>query len=716
MSGWAYRGELPERADDAPARPGVPPAGAGAERPAGGPGGGDGDRPMGALGSVIANRYVLASYLGNGRYGEVYKALDRALSDPQFHQEHFVALHLLHDGIAQQTHLLQRLESAYQQPHSWSHPNVVKVRGFGSDRGRYFLAMELLEGATLRSIIDATPGELLPEAEIFAVLRAVGDALQFAHAKGVVHGDVRPEKIFITHEYAIKVLDLLPASVPRTVPFFVEDEAPNGLASPDPRDDVYGLACVAYELFAGRHPFNANSPLEALNAGLGLAPIPGSAPERWHALARALALRREERTGSVAAFLRDLGVKGHETLRPPSEASESPAPAEAPRSQTPAQTEAPGGEPAAPRHERDDDVPVLLDAAPAAVSAPARPAAAPPPPSPPPRPAAAPPPPPPRRAQAAFVPVEPDWPRYERDFELYADVDSRLERRAPRRAPWRVVVLALAAAAAGVAVYAYYEPLRGLAVEWYAMAHVFAEDLLGTVHSRVQAARDDRQAAGSVSGEAAVEAPVIAEAPSAAETPAPATAGEAPERQAPAAERLAPPEEGQAPVAERRAPAQASQVPAATAEEGSHGVRPGPAATPTSVPPFQETAQGGPGPAAPAASEPAALELPSAPITVAEDDAVAAVVVRRGGGALDAVEIVWWTSDGSAVADEDYANLGARTETFAAGQETLALHVPIVVDARPEGTESFYVNVRFADTAHARSAAQRVEVRIVDDD
>ncbi|HEY8519675.1 MAG TPA: protein kinase [Gammaproteobacteria bacterium] len=711
MSGWAYRGESPGRAEGAPA---TMPLDARKERPAGNPGD-DGERPIGALGSVIANRYVLTSYLGHGRYGEVYKALDRALSDPQYNQEHFVALHLLHDGIVQQPRVLQKLESAYQQPHSWAHPNVVKVRGFGSDRGRYFLAMELLDGATLRSIIDATPGELLAEDETLAVLRAVGDALQFAHAKGVVHGDVRPEKIFITHEYAIKVLDLLPASVPRTVPFFVEDA--DGLAPPDPRDDVYGLACVAYELLAGRHPFNANSPLEALNAGLGLAPIQGSAPERWHALARGLALRREERTPSVATFLWDLGVKGHETLRPPSDAPAEArqGPADAPGTATarggPAGAFGPEAEPA-PRRERDDDVPVLLDAAAVAAPVTARPVE-PPPPSPPP------PPPPPPRARAAYVPVEPAHFRYPPDFEVYADVDRRFERRAPKRAPWRGLALALVAAVAGVAVYAYYEPLRGLAVEWYGMAHVFAEDLLGTLRARSQPASGDRPRP-AVGGEATVEAPVIATAPAEQGTAPPIAGAE------PAA---VPTEQAAAPTTAREV--HPGQPPPAAQEQAPRDERAEPA-----VAPAAEAPAGGPRGTAPeaagssaatqaaapaatqaAASQSAALELPSAPITVAEDDAVAAVVVRRSGGALEAADIVWWTSDGSAVADEDYANLGARTERFAAGQESLVLHVPIVVDARPEGAESFYVNVRTADAERARSLpAERVEVRIVDDD
>ena len=148
--------------------------------------------------AVVGKRYVLEAYLGESRYGQVYKALDRSLSDPQLRLEHHVGLHLLGDEIRSQTHLLRKLESSYQQPHLWSHPNIVKIRGFGSDRGTYYLSMELLEGSSLRAVLDDVRPNLLPRARAFALLKAVGDALSYAHVRGVVHGNMRPEKVFVT--------------------------------------------------------------------------------------------------------------------------------------------------------------------------------------------------------------------------------------------------------------------------------------------------------------------------------------------------------------------------------------------------------------------------------------------------------------------------------------------------------------------------------------
>ena len=243
-------------------------------------------------GVVIADRYVLKSHLGRGRYGEVYEAVDRSPSAPG--QDGRVALHLLDHRAARQMHLLQKLEAAYRDPRRWSHANLLKVLGFGSANGSYFVAVEWLDGRSLRVLLEARGSDLaLPEARALALLRGAGEALIYAHAKGAVHGDIRTAKIFITTD-SVKVLDLLPASSPRATPFFVEDAAPSGVTPPDERDDVYGLACVAYELFAGRHPFAGRSPLEASSAGLEPVRITRVSTKQWGAIERGLALRRPE--------------------------------------------------------------------------------------------------------------------------------------------------------------------------------------------------------------------------------------------------------------------------------------------------------------------------------------------------------------------------------------------------------------------------------------
>ena len=89
-------------------------------------------------GSVVADRYTLEAHLGTGRYGEIYRAVDRLLSDPLLLQEHRVALHLLHPRIAQQTRLLQKLESSYRDPHLWSPRTWSKCADSGVSRASIF--------------------------------------------------------------------------------------------------------------------------------------------------------------------------------------------------------------------------------------------------------------------------------------------------------------------------------------------------------------------------------------------------------------------------------------------------------------------------------------------------------------------------------------------------------------------------------------------------
>ena len=255
-----------------------------------------------------------SSDLGRGRYGPVFKALDRALSDPLIGVEHHVALEELPPRIAEQTTFIERLAQLRLHPQSWSHPNIAKVLEFGRDGAKYFFCEQLLEGASLRVVLDASAPDALEEHEVLGILRYVGDALNYAHAKGIVHGDLRLDNVFVTEAYEVKLTGFLPSIELRPEPVFVEDRSTAG--QPHPSDDVYGLACLAYELLTRRHPYDGNTPLEALRAGLTAHPAMNLSPPRWQALSRGLALRREQRTATTPELLAGLGVTGVETLHP----------------------------------------------------------------------------------------------------------------------------------------------------------------------------------------------------------------------------------------------------------------------------------------------------------------------------------------------------------------------------------------------------------------
>jgi serine/threonine protein kinase len=562
-----------------------------------------------AVGSVVASRYTLTARLGHSRLGEAYEAVDRSLSDRELGLEHRVALYLLHRHVAQQTRFLRKLEASYQQPHLWAHANVVKVRGFGCDRGQYFLVTELIEGVTLRALLDDMKGTLPSAAEAFAVLRGVGDALEYAHAKGAVHGDIRPETIFVTGDWAIKVPDLLPACSLRTVPFFLEDVASDALATPDPRDDVYGLACVAYELLSGSHPFGGRSPREASIAGLAPAPNPRIAARQLDALLRALALRRDQRTVSVAAFLEEFGVTGRETLHALRETTQSAVPS---------------------------DLPIIGD----------------------------------HSAEVATPDIGtglPQWVEYQRvatrateapwridpaDVQRHAHLKTVNESRNTGFGIWVVLVAAL-----GVAVYWNYEGLRG-----------FIGNLVAKADSLSAAFAQNGAPASSIATSKVAEV--------------------------------------EAPRAFTHEPAELQQPPPVVARPVAATSASGPAAP-------EKTA-------AVAAAE--TFAFATSVVTVSEARAGASVLIQRRGGtpgesSPGESSIVWWTSDGSALASDDYADLGTVVEKFAAGEENRTISIPIVGDAKSEGRESFYVHLATREApGNLAQSARRIEVFVDDDD
>jgi hypothetical protein len=593
------------------------------------------------VGDIVAGRFVLQRRLGRGRYGLVFKALDRAFSDPRVRVEHHVVLQELPPWIAERATFIECLEQLRLQPQSWSHPNIAKVLEFGRDGDKYFFCEQLLQGASLRVVLDASAPEALEEHEVLGIVRYVSDALRYAHAKGIVHGDLRLDNVFVTEAYEVKLTGFLPSTEPRPDPVFVEDRSTSGRLHPS--DDVYGLACLAYELLTRRHPYDGKTPLEALRAGLTAPPALNLSPSRWQALSRGLALRREGRPATMAEFVLELGVTGDETLHPAPKSSERVPPPEATAETTPRPAITPAEPPQSAPRFGASLVAAPLTSEPLAVE---------------------------RPEPFAGIYAEPTRLAWRRQSE---------RRALPIRAILGVVLVA------GFATFAY-------------LNHAWLRD----------------RAAGFME---TTIAPVLprtvptAAAPAATEPPAATRASEPlaePPTAPPAIEPLAEPPA--APPATETAPP-ASAVAASAPESPPAPVTVAP--TP-SVPPSLEL----PSPQPPAA---AAAGVPETPrfvfaertLTVNEGGGSARVLIRRTGSLEEEASVVWWTTDGTAVADEDYAVLGARVARFAAGEDTQVLYVPLIADSLPESRESFVVNL---GTERAGQAALQFEVVVLDDD
>ena len=263
---------------------------------------------------LVAGRYRLLERVGRGRLGEIHEADDDQLRDLDV--ERRVAIQLLPNRVARNRGLFNKLKLGYTVLRAAPHPNIIPILDFGYD-GRFgYLVTDLLEGTSMRVILD--DATTLPMQEAIPVVRAVGDALQFLHAKSIAHGRLTAESVFVTEDLEVRLLDVVPLVSTISIPGGVESG--NSFGRYDIADDIYGLACLAYEMLSGKHPFNFLALSEASHAGIKPARIDSLPEKQWNALCHALTFDDERRTPSIADFLQEFGIEGTERLRPSEDA------------------------------------------------------------------------------------------------------------------------------------------------------------------------------------------------------------------------------------------------------------------------------------------------------------------------------------------------------------------------------------------------------------
>ena len=219
--------------------------------------------------------YRIVSRLGEGGMGEVYLATDTRL-------DRSVALKVLPTAVAHDPMRMERFDREAKAASALNHPNVAHIYEIGEDRGIHFLVMEFIEGQALDRRID---GRTLAVPELAEIGAQVADALDAAHAKGIVHRDIKPANIIITPRGIAKVLDFGLAKVaePRgsaietqvetrvlsaagtllgTVEYMSPEQA---LGRPvDHRTDLFSLGVVLYQMATGRLPFEGSNPSETI--------------------------------------------------------------------------------------------------------------------------------------------------------------------------------------------------------------------------------------------------------------------------------------------------------------------------------------------------------------------------------------------------------------------------------------------------------------------
>jgi serine/threonine protein kinase len=277
-----------------------------------------------AIGDVLRNRYRVVGVLGRGGMGTVFEAMDEYRIDlPTTSQR--LAVKVLHSAVAHREELLAELQREFQHLQLLSHPNVVRVHEFDRDGDIAFFTMEFLNGALLSKVLNARKGIALARAHALAIMRDSGAALAHAHARGVVHGDINPQNIFITNGGELRVLDFgashkmlrdgwtlggeSSAREPVATPGYASCQLLEG-QYPDARDDVFAFACVAYVLLSGRHPFPNRTAVEACAQNLRPPRPPGITSHQWSVLREGLRWEREKRPADIGEWLDRFGLAG----------------------------------------------------------------------------------------------------------------------------------------------------------------------------------------------------------------------------------------------------------------------------------------------------------------------------------------------------------------------------------------------------------------------
>jgi serine/threonine-protein kinase len=217
-----------------------------------------------AAGSVVAGRYEVRQTLGRGGMGTVYRAHDRVLDET-------VALKILRADVAGSPGMAARFRSEIKLARRVSHGNVCRIYEYGEDAGLQFISMELLEGENLKErLARAGPP---PAAEAFALAVQVAEGLAAVHQAGIVHRDLKTPNIMVDGKGAVRVMDF---GIARAAegrgdatgyvlgsPEYMSPEQARGLPA-DFRSDVYALGVVVFEIFSGRVPFRADTPVATL--------------------------------------------------------------------------------------------------------------------------------------------------------------------------------------------------------------------------------------------------------------------------------------------------------------------------------------------------------------------------------------------------------------------------------------------------------------------
>jgi len=228
------------------------------------------------IGSLFDGRYQILRKLGAGGMANVYLAEDQELGRR-------VAIKILNDRHANDEQFVERFRREAKNAAALSHPNIVSIYDRGEAEGTYYIAMEYLDGRSLKELILSRGDP--PIAVVVEYTRQILDALRFAHRHGIVHRDIKPHNVLVDGEGRVKVTDFGIAragasqmteagSIVGTAQYLSPEQARGG--DVDQRSDLYSLGVLMYELLTGEVPFSGDTPVEIAMKHLSRTPEPPS--------------------------------------------------------------------------------------------------------------------------------------------------------------------------------------------------------------------------------------------------------------------------------------------------------------------------------------------------------------------------------------------------------------------------------------------------------